>query len=350
MKTIQTVRLSTEEIEKLLDRLDKSEDDRSATYKYRSYGSIVRVQRPGDSEELPFSMPTRRLGVNELVAVHGSFVHVGSPCNVQLVSPYGTWEHVSGEISDCKLIERGLFEVRIQFSSEIEVEVYCKDAVRMNVLVVDDDRLCRELSRRFLDGPNVAIEMAENGREAVEIARGTALDLIFSDIEMPEMNGLEAAQAIRDNGYLGRLVAVSALWGAEIQGKCVEAGFDAYIPKPLKQPHVNEQLECLNVEPLFSSLPHDEDLLPIVRDFVISLSDRVRSIQSLAATMQLLELGRICRELDSLAGSLGFEPIAEEAVRIERQISKNADSPVLPDGVKELIHWCRRARARQCVA
>ena len=67
----------------------------------------------------------------------------------------------------------------------------------LNVLVVDDEAVVRDLLRRFLNLFPVRAVIAEGGKEALELAKKESFDLVFLDIRMPGMNGLEVFSEIR---------------------------------------------------------------------------------------------------------------------------------------------------------
>ena len=117
------------------------------------------------------------------------------------------------------------------------------------VLVADDVEINLELItslvRQFL--PDATIQVARNGREALEQAVAVALDLILLDIQMPELNGLQVTARVRElESGTGRHVPIIALTAGVINAeaeKCREAGMDGFLSKPLKQVELRAVLE-----------------------------------------------------------------------------------------------------------
>ncbi len=104
------------------------------------------------------------------------------------------------------------------------------------VLIVDDHPVNRELVRLILEGPDVVSVEAEHGRHALERALREPFDLILMDVNMPVMDGLAAASAIRASCPLNAetpIVALTAQTGDEIVDKCFAAGMDAVLAKPI---------------------------------------------------------------------------------------------------------------------
>ena len=107
------------------------------------------------------------------------------------------------------------------------------------VLIVDDHPVNRELVRLFLASPDLEIDEAEDGRQALGLATARRYDLILMDVNMPVLDGLAATSAIRATCPLNvgaPIVALTAQTGPEIEQKCFDAGMDAVLAKPI-QPH-----------------------------------------------------------------------------------------------------------------
>ncbi len=107
------------------------------------------------------------------------------------------------------------------------------------VLVVEDDRVNRMTVSRMLERQGIAVDEALNGQEALERLREKAYDLVLMDVQMPVMDGLEAAKAIR-NGEAGQdkarvpIVALTAHAMTEIKKTFRDAGMDGYLAKPFE--------------------------------------------------------------------------------------------------------------------
>jgi signal transduction histidine kinase/DNA-binding response OmpR family regulator len=106
------------------------------------------------------------------------------------------------------------------------------------VLLVDDTQVNRRLASKMLEKLGVAVDVAANGLEAVAKAETQHYALILMDCQMPEMDGYEATQRIRE--YEGEqrhtpIVAMTASAMPEDRKRCLDAGMDDYISKPVRQ-------------------------------------------------------------------------------------------------------------------
>ncbi len=79
------------------------------------------------------------------------------------------------------------------------------------------------------------IDLAVNGQQAVEMARGQDYDLILMDVQMPLMDGLEATRTLRSEGLTTPVIALTAHTTKEDQTRCLQAGCDGFLCKPLNQ-------------------------------------------------------------------------------------------------------------------
>lgn len=110
---------------------------------------------------------------------------------------------------------------------------------RYLIIIAEDNPVNMFLAKTIISkiAPNAIILQAENGREAVEFCKKKLPDIIFMDVQMPEMNGYEATLAIRS--LQGRIhVPIIALTAGNVLGereKCLKAGMDDFISKPFVQ-------------------------------------------------------------------------------------------------------------------
>jgi CheY-like chemotaxis protein len=115
------------------------------------------------------------------------------------------------------------------------------------ILVADDNEINQVVACKFLQKLGFEVEIARNGREAVEAASRTPYDAILMDCEMPEMDGYDATRAIRqrETGQ-SRHIPVIALTGhasVDDERVCVDAGMDAVLTKPVTLPALRGTLD-----------------------------------------------------------------------------------------------------------
>ena len=114
-----------------------------------------------------------------------------------------------------------------------------KDDAPLRILLAEDNVINRALATGLLGKRGHSLTHAANGREAVAAAASAEFDLIFMDVQMPEMDGFEATRRIREmeatNGHRTPIVAMTAHAMAGDRERCLAAGMDDYISKPLEK-------------------------------------------------------------------------------------------------------------------
>jgi two-component system sensor histidine kinase/response regulator len=107
----------------------------------------------------------------------------------------------------------------------------------LRILLAEDNRLNQKVALGMLHRMNHVVTIANNGREAAHAYKQQEYDIIFLDIQMPEMDGFSAAKLIRQQQAKdGRRVAIIAMTAHAMTGdreKCLAAGMDDYISKPI---------------------------------------------------------------------------------------------------------------------
>jgi len=111
-----------------------------------------------------------------------------------------------------------------------------------NVLVAEDSRTNQMLIKLLLERAGFTVTVAKDGDEVADKALSQPFDLIFMDIQMPSMNGYEATTALREKGITTPIIAVTAYAMKGDDEKCVAAGCDAYLAKPINQQKLLETI------------------------------------------------------------------------------------------------------------
>jgi signal transduction histidine kinase/HPt (histidine-containing phosphotransfer) domain-containing protein len=153
----------------------------------------------------------------------------------------------------CAALERSLLSPRNAAGTPASPKAEESLAARLplRILLVDDNDINLKVAVRILQQLGYQPELAGNGREALELIEAKPMDLVFMDVMMPELDGLEATRHIRkrqmsgDHNFQSRIVIV-AMTAHAMQGdreKCIAAGMDDYLSKPIRPKDVRDMIE-----------------------------------------------------------------------------------------------------------
>jgi CheY-like chemotaxis protein/HPt (histidine-containing phosphotransfer) domain-containing protein len=114
------------------------------------------------------------------------------------------------------------------------------------VLLAEDNKVNQTLATGVLKQLGHTVEIAENGRQAIEAWEAGGFDIILMDVQMPEMDGLDAVQVIREREKkMGTHVPVIAMTAHAMKGdreRCIDAGMDEYLSKPVRRQDLSNMI------------------------------------------------------------------------------------------------------------
>ena len=117
---------------------------------------------------------------------------------------------------------------------------------KLDILVAEDNAINQQLLRMILQKKGHRVVIAANGREALEAFESQSFDLVLMDVQMPEMDGIQATAAIRNlergTGRAHRIIALTANAMKGDEERCLGAGMDGYLSKPIQMDRLEEVL------------------------------------------------------------------------------------------------------------
>jgi CheY-like chemotaxis protein len=238
----------------------------------------------------------------------------------------------------------------------------------LHILLAEDHPVNQRLAVRLLERQGHQVRVVQDGRAAIQALEAERFDLVLMDIQMPEMNGLEATMAIRQGEWgTSRHVPIIAMTAHAMAGdreRCLAAGMDGYVSKPLRAEALFDEIARLvHGTSGWQAAPSGRSLLEVVDSAAVlsRVGGDIDLLQELAALFSeccpsLLEeirsalTGQDCRRLERAAYALrsavsNFHARAasDAALRLER-IGREGDLSLAESAVQDLIDELERLK------
>jgi PAS domain S-box-containing protein len=223
--------------------------------------------------------------------------------------------------------------------------------VAMRLLVAEDNAVNRQLALALLGKLGYQADVVENGREALDAVELEPYDVVLMDVQMPELDGLEATRRIRDRFRPGEGPAIIAMTANAMEGdreECLAAGMDDYLCKPIRPDelaralvrclpqHEGEPLERAALDRLASSLGGGDEGRQAVAELLETfLEDAAALMETLRAAVERRdaeELQRAAHTLKSNGATFGarsFSLLCRELETLGRQGELDATPALL---------------------
>ena len=248
------------------------------------------------------------------------------------------------------------------------------EKVTPKILVVDDNQINRQVASQILRKAGCKVDTANNGPDAIELIKRKSYEVVFMDIQMPEMDGISATREIKKLGIKDQppIIAMTAYSMKEDRERFLKEGLDDYIPKPLKAHNLidkvkeivdndkagdNKTLQSVKSEEITTLKANkntiidevvisqlikyggEETLFKVYEDFEKEASQQFEDLMKALKSKDYTEILSILHTIKGNAGTLGISKMHESASKIESNFKTqqytNAKEQIV--GLKELF-------------
>lgn len=237
----------------------------------------------------------------------------------------------------------------------------------LRILLAEDNVINQKVALMLLQRAGYRADVAANGQEVLDAVSTKAYDLILMDVQMPEMDGLEATRRLRGPGpWLGkpRIAAMTADVMREGREACVAAGMDDFVAKPIRVHELMRLLERSAVqrpneptsedawqagteaqlitadevvidEGTFAALHsvcalEGDDTLPmLVREFIADSQKMLQSLEVAHAAGDMVTMERLAHTLKGTSGAFGAKTFSRLMADLERAIKERTSTHVV---------------------
>lgn len=216
----------------------------------------------------------------------------------------------------------------------------------VRVLIAEDNIMSQKMLTRVLEKIGCRVDPVANGKEAVNIMEKIPYDLVFMDCQMPEMDGFDATRRIREmegSSEHTPIIAMTAHAFREDRQRCIEAGMDDYISKPIaieklktalkrwvvreetivlagrKEKNKPSKAPVFDHEGVLKRIGGDGDLLvSCMRDFLIDTPGQIEKLQEALFSEDETAIKNQAHKMKGAAGNMGVEQFKKQLISIER--------------------------------
>lgn len=221
--------------------------------------------------------------------------------------------------------------------------------LRGRVLLAEDGPDNQRLIALRLRQAGVSVAIAADGRAALERLAAESFDLVLMDLQMPVVDGASAVARLRRGGYELPIVALTARATSADRERCLAAGFDDYLTKPIDKLKLwNCLRQYLDASPdsgeppIVSGLSDDPELKDLLAEFVSLLPQKVRELERLTLARDAAALRQFTHRLNGAAGGYGFPEITKAAANLELMLQDGVDWESAASAAASLVQLIRR--------
>jgi signal transduction histidine kinase/DNA-binding response OmpR family regulator/HAMP domain-containing protein len=233
----------------------------------------------------------------------------------------------------------------------------------LNLLLVEDNAMNQYVAFQILKKWNVKVEAAINGKHALAILEKRDFDVILMDLQMPEMDGYETTELIRNssskvlNHYIP-IIAVSADAFEETKEKAIAIGMNGFVTKPINKQelfdvlaevtlHVKksnksnitpvEYSEIIDFKHLLQLTEYNSDLVEeMLKLYLMELPVMILEMRNYAAESNWFAIAQLAPKLNSIISNLGLTNLETEIKEIEIHCSQNQKVSLIPIKIEEI--------------
>ncbi|MFY0626631.1 MAG: PAS domain S-box protein [Reichenbachiella sp.] len=240
------------------------------------------------------------------------------------------------------------------------IKEFTKDIPK--ILVVDDNKVNRTVAHQILEKSGCDVDIAESGKAAIKLIQKEKYHLIFMDIQMPEMDGVQTTQKLKSLNIkdLPPIVAMTAYSMEDDEKKFLAAGLDDYVPKPIKaQTIISKVKDHILFEPIeikptlfpdetreliinqntlnqISKFGGQELVYSVLSDFELEAKELLDNCLKFYKTQEIENIRKELHTLKGSAGTLGIEILEKKVINLERQL-KTEDTTNLKSQLNSII-------------
>jgi signal transduction histidine kinase/FixJ family two-component response regulator len=206
-----------------------------------------------------------------------------------------------------------------------------------HILCADDNEDNRQLVAYLVAKTGAQLTLVEDGLQALDVSENTSFDLVLMDMQMPEMDGLQATTILKQRGFQAPIIMLTANVDVNSKNKMLAAGAKAHFAKPIDSQRFYAMLaEYLGDKPgegtiaktavenksVTTFLNRPSEFEQLVQNYRLSFKDKLADIQGAIEQDDWAQIKSLMHKLKGSAGSYGFQQLSDLAILAEEHIDR----------------------------
>lgn len=195
-----------------------------------------------------------------------------------------------------------------------------------NILLAEDIEDNQELVSLYINQTGADLDIANNGEEAIHKALSKTYDLILMDMQMPKVDGIEAISTLRKVGYSNPIVSLTANVLTAEKEKCLIAGADQFLAKPINvdefytvlNKYLTEKIEIPDNQ--YNENNVTSGIIKLKQKFITDLPSRISKVNTALENKSWEEIDQVSHFLKGVADTFGFPEITEISTLLNKAI------------------------------
>lgn len=215
-------------------------------------------------------------------------------------------------------------------AQEAKVQTPPNERFAGTILLVDDNPDNLTILGYHLRRLGLKAEFASDGQEGLRKILEKKYDLVFMDMQMPVLDGWTATRKLRERGYQGAIIGLTASTAPEECKACLEAGANQFLTKPINVPQMVQVLKTWlgfhgnqvenngsSEQALKSDYADDPDILPLIKSYLVNLEEMVAELEKAIEQKDWNTTGGIAHKIKGSGGMYGYPAITAAAAALE---------------------------------
>lgn len=296
------------------------------SYRTTTQARIQMRQQSGTNAKA-LSVPIEDVAAKGIHLRYPRFVHLGTECELELITLHGAWLHVKGVVCTCRYIQDGDHLVGIRFHEAIDVSAICPAAIETKAVLYTASSFLPQLLELWFRHRNVSCKALHSPDQIREVIDFKA-DLVIVDSMIGEVPGPQLVQDIRTAAYFGLVAGLVASEEDESAAAFLDSGAESVITKPPDEKRILGLVDQSCSEATFSDHAADPRTKELLRHAVRTMREQVEDIASAIREKEFTAIPQALTQISDISMTCGFLDISKLVNDLNTKLEDGGENAV----------------------